>query len=114
MKRYSVYFSTGRLDRTRLTNTLYRSTRALFNTNSHYAHAQDHHRTLLFLLQSYDLPHRPKSPILISILIPLGTSNRVSAVTPSSMIVYSHTKLYDSVQLRWRAGALAGAQGAGR
>ncbi len=68
-----------RQDRTRPTNTIYRSTRALFNPNSHCAHAQDHHRTLLFLLQSHNPSHRPKSPILISILIPLGASNRVSA-----------------------------------
>ena len=58
-------------DRTRPTNTIYRSTRALFNPNSHYAHAQDHHRTLLFLLQSYNPSHRPQSSILISILIPI-------------------------------------------
>ena len=69
----------GLRDRTRPTNTIYRSTRALFNPNSHYAHAQDHHRTLLLFLQSYNPSHRPKSPILISILITLGTSNRVSA-----------------------------------
>ena len=69
----------GERDRTRPTNTIYRSTRALFNPNSHYAHAQDHHRTLLLFLQSYNPSHRPKSPILISILITLGTSNRVSA-----------------------------------
>ena len=36
-------------------------------------------RTLLLFLQSYNPSHRPKSPILISILITLGTSNRVSA-----------------------------------
>ena len=58
-------------DRTRPTNTIYRSTRALFNPNSHYAHAQDHHRTLLLFLQSYKPSHRPQSPILISILIHL-------------------------------------------
>ena len=69
----------GVRDRTRPTNTIYRSTRALLNPNSHYAHAQDHHRTLLLFLQSYNPSHRPKSPILISILITLGTSNRVSA-----------------------------------
>jgi hypothetical protein len=34
---------------------------------------------LSFFLQSYNPSHRPKSPILISILFPLGTSNRVSA-----------------------------------
>jgi hypothetical protein len=56
-------------DRTRPTNTLYRSTRALLNPNSHYAHAQDHHRTLLLFLQSYKPSHRPQSSILISILI---------------------------------------------
>jgi hypothetical protein len=62
-------------------------------------------RTLLFLLQSYNLPHRPKSPILISILISLGTSNRVcdtvhkGALCPVSRHVRPGSKLLEAMKL---------------